>query len=250
MTLGAAKPDGVRSRGREKQCPKCGASPGEMCVTSMGRERVSNHRERHTGKAPVKPMEVHVPKKKQPGLRVVGKQEGPSRIEQYIQTAAQEEAVRFEEYCYHYLQWCESPIEELLTAALYAASKVSDASLWFMGKRDSLPGEPFEDQTAYVYQQVPVGPYRVDLLIQDATLPAEIGPWRFMVVECDGHDFHEKTKQQARRDKQRDRFLQSRGFKVLRFTGSEIWEDPDKCADEIISELARDDDWRNRPVKK
>jgi very-short-patch-repair endonuclease len=67
-----------------------------------------------------------------------------------------------------------------------------------------------------------------------------------MIVECDGHDFHEKTKEQARRDKQRDRFLQSRGYKVLRYTGSEIWADPTECSDEILTELAIDDDWRNR----
>jgi hypothetical protein len=41
-------------------------------------------------------------------------------------------------------------------------------------------------------------------------------------IECDGHDWHEKTREQARRDR------------VIRFTGSEIMKDPSKCVDEII----------------
>lgn len=55
-----------------------------------------------------------------------------------------------------------------------------------------------------------------------------------ILVECDGHEFHERTKEQASRDKSRDRELHSAGFLVLRFSGSEIWEDPYKCATQIM----------------
>ena len=41
-----------------------------------------------------------------------------------------------------------------------------------------------------------------------------------IVVECDGHDFHEKTKDQVARDKSRVRDLEIAGWRVLRFTGS------------------------------
>ena len=54
-----------------------------------------------------------------------------------------------------------------------------------------------------------------------------------VVVECDGHEFHERTKEQAENDKSRDRLLSSRGWKVLRFTGSEIYRDPVGCVNEI-----------------
>ena len=33
-------------------------------------------------------------------------------------------------------------------------------------------------------------------------------------MECDGHDFHERTKEQASSDKKRDRSLQAAGFLV------------------------------------
>lgn len=59
------------------------------------------------------------------------------------------------------------------------------------------------------------------------------GPIR-ICVECDGHDFHERTKEQAARDKSRDRELTMAGWQVLRFTGSEIWKDAATCARQVV----------------
>ncbi len=58
-----------------------------------------------------------------------------------------------------------------------------------------------------------------------------------LIIECDGHDFHEKTKKQAARDKRRDRTLQSSGYKVFRFTGTEITRDSLSCAEEVFNAL-------------
>lgn len=68
--------------------------------------------------------------------------------------------------------------------------------------------------------------YRVDIAL-DCSFK---GKNHSFAIECDGHEFHEKTKEQAARDKQRDRDLQSLGYRALRFTGSEIWNRPSKCA--------------------
>ena len=57
-----------------------------------------------------------------------------------------------------------------------------------------------------------------------------------LIVECDGYEFHDRTKQQAQRDKSRDRDLQSLGVPVF-FTGSEIWADPFKCATAALDQL-------------
>jgi hypothetical protein len=58
--------------------------------------------------------------------------------------------------------------------------------------------------------------------------------WRRLIIECDGHDFHERTKEQAAKDRARDRAAQLMGFEVFRFTGSELWRDPWGCADQVI----------------
>lgn len=72
--------------------------------------------------------------------------------------------------------------------------------------------------------------FRVDFLIR-----AKVGgKRRQVIVECDGHEFHEKTKEQAAKDKQRARMLVLEGYIVLNYTGSEIWGSPFKCAREAL----------------
>ncbi|MDQ3254286.1 MAG: endonuclease domain-containing protein [Acidobacteriota bacterium] len=61
-----------------------------------------------------------------------------------------------------------------------------------------------------------------------------------LIVECDGHDFHEKRKEQAAKDKRRDRILQSLGYRVFRFTGSEIHNDAIACAIEAFKGFGLD----------
>ena len=62
-----------------------------------------------------------------------------------------------------------------------------------------------------------------------------------VVIECDGHDFHEKTKEQASKDKKRDRFMQTAGYKVLRCTGSDIVKDPSQIISDLYSIMVRAD---------
>lgn len=68
--------------------------------------------------------------------------------------------------------------------------------------------------------------------------PAD-GEWKTLryAVEVDGHEFHEKTKEQAQRDKRRDRMLVKAGFTALHFTGSEVYRSPKKVVDEIVESL-------------
>lgn len=113
---------------------------------------------------------------------------------------------------------CESPIEARLAEAI-------DVLI----EHDSLPVE--------VLIQENVLSYRVDLMLCPPRGPK-------VVIECDGHDFHERTKTQARRDKSRDRRLTAAGYVVLRFTGSEIWAQPFTCALEAL-EIANRAEARN-----
>lgn len=51
-----------------------------------------------------------------------------------------------------------------------------------------------------------------------------------VVIECDGHDFHEKTKEQVTRNNQRNYDLNYEGYEVVHFSGSEIVNAPLSCA--------------------
>lgn len=74
-------------------------------------------------------------------------------------------------------------------------------------------------------REVIIGSYRVDFM-----LSLDTGTRRWLTLECDGHDFHDRTKQQAAYDRARDRELLALGILTARFTGSEIHHSADRCA--------------------
>lgn len=143
----------------------------------------------------------------------------------------------------------ESPIEKLFLVSLKAAVKYI-----YPHQRNSIVIAKHPDtrlqkdymESFVVRPQFQIGSYRVDFLIHaydflasgwdddECWFPYHETHWRSLVVECDGHDFHERTKEQAARDRKRDRELSLKGYDVFRFTGSEIWRDPIKCAEDVI----------------
>lgn len=58
-----------------------------------------------------------------------------------------------------------------------------------------------------------------------------------VVVELDGHKWHEKTPEQVEKDKQRERYIVGQGYEVLRFSGREIVKDPEKCVQEAYDHV-------------
>ena len=85
----------------------------------------------------------------------------------------------------------------------------------------------------FITPQAKVKNYKVDFLVWFSIGRHQGG----ISVECDGHDFHEKTKEQAARDKKRDRELLTAGFPVMRFSGSEIHKDVLACAQHVAEAL-------------
>lgn len=80
-------------------------------------------------------------------------------------------------------------------------------------------------------QQAPLGGYRVDFLFR---LIDVSGGENLLVVEVDGHEFHEKTKDQVARDKARDRAILELGAITMRFAGSEVWANPFVCVEQVV----------------
>lgn len=58
-------------------------------------------------------------------------------------------------------------------------------------------------------------------------------PSKKIAIELDGHDYH-KTKEQRTNDARRERDLQKVGWKVIRFTGTEIYRSLDKCCEDTL----------------
>jgi hypothetical protein len=56
-----------------------------------------------------------------------------------------------------------------------------------------------------------------------------------LTIECDGHEWHDRTKEQAAHDRRRDRDLLRIGLPTIRFTGSEIHRDIATCVDDVCT---------------
>lgn len=127
--------------------------------------------------------------------------------------------------------FCQSPIERYLIIAVKAVS-------WYLNhiKLNAVQSTPenldvFNERLILFWPQAPVGEYRADFLFYRKE-GSQLGS---LIVECDGHEFHERTKEQAARDRKRDRYMQDLGLKVYRFTGSEIYRDPTRCAIQVLT---------------
>ena len=72
--------------------------------------------------------------------------------------------------------------------------------------------------------QYPIGKYRTDFAIASAKL----------AIEIDGHAYH-SSKEQRTYDAQRDRAFTVEGWTVIRFTGSEVFKQPEQCAIEALT---------------
>lgn len=132
----------------------------------------------------------------------------------------------------------DSPIEKLFFVALSSYVRFGgwfDSTQLITSEEQLQSVKSHGDQRCLLIQpQVQIEDWRVDFVIHGwADYRTESPGWVSLIVECDGHDFHERTKAQAKRDRARDRGAQMGGRCVFRFTGSELWRDPLGCAREV-----------------
>ncbi len=132
---------------------------------------------------------------------------------------------------------CESPIEVLMGSALVARGEAGDqVAVWADDPEMDRMAQFSRKTTGEVVALVPQATawargkrYRLDFLVMVCRVGEQA---RSVAVECDGHDFHDRTKEQASADRARDRAIQSEGILVARFTGADIHADAMTCAQE------------------
>jgi very-short-patch-repair endonuclease len=164
---------------------------------------------------------------------------------------------------YSVLRLADSPIEArfLIALILFAVEEGWRVEIRESPSEHQYPhavnyGVNSDSNVLLILPQFKLGEYRVDFLLRYThTTIARLPPGtdsnssvrrefqtlieRQIIVECDGHDYHERTKEQARRDKKRDRRLQAMGFPVYRYTGSEIYQDSIECVREVVRILTK-----------
>ncbi len=114
--------------------------------------------------------------------------------------------------------FCESPIEVILGAELLIRG------LFLCPQAQ----EPISTTHPLLIPQYKFNRYRADFAVRPPGTD-------YVFVECDGHEFHSSDKDIAR-DREKDAVAARADIPVLRFTGSEIHQNPDACA-ELILEL-------------
>ena len=92
-----------------------------------------------------------------------------SVVKEYFNKEFQKSYIYYKKRFDDYIGKCQSPIEKLMCAILFQLE-------------------------IYFEVQAKIEKYTVDFLI-DLTVEEDCN---YIVIECDGHDFHEKTKEQAR----------------------------------------------------
>lgn len=123
----------------------------------------------------------------------------------------------------HYSQ---SPIEVMLGTAMWIGCNLSTPG-WLVVVAPDFVG-PVKN-ILILRPQYEWSRYRSDFLLE--------GYGHKILIECDGHDFHELTKGQAEHDRAKDREAQQVGYPILRFTGSEIYRDSRSCCVQILDFL-------------
>lgn len=122
----------------------------------------------------------------------------------------------------------ESPIEAIFFVWFNAVSMLEDTDVMHVHLGKQMTVNASSGRT-----------YRIDFVaeifgdIRDEARKRHVDMPR-IAVELDGHDFHERTKEQVAYRNERDRDLQADGWTILHFSGSELYRDPVKCATSVF----------------
>jgi len=125
---------------------------------------------------------------------------------------------------------CESPIEKLLLPWILC----QEYSFFQHIPDVLLPGDLqyLSQYSVALVPQLPIGKYRVDF----ALASRRGGIVRFVVIECDGKQYHEDVY----RDIDRDSLLLSNKqvLDIVPLSGKEIWKDPRAAAKKVAAEFS------------
>jgi len=124
-----------------------------------------------------------------------------------------------------YNEDCESPIEQIF----YFAFQI----ICFI--RNDMPYTHYANLLPQCEILANGNKYRADFYFDPSCEIDNYDKSFKLIIECDGHDFHERTKAQVIKGNQRDYDLKIAGYDVLHFSGSQIYNEPFKCAEEAYN---------------
>ena len=132
-------------------------------------------------------------------------------------------------YCEIIERGVESPIEDMVYIALQV--QCEPRLLTVNHHPDFVDGSPVWTRGIQINPQAQIDKYRVDFLVSNNSTGVQV------IIELDGHAFHDKDKRQRSYEKARDRHFVKAGYQVLHYTGSDVVADPYRVAFEILEVL-------------
>lgn len=120
---------------------------------------------------------------------------------------------------------CKSPIEKIFMIAMNFVSVLRSYEL------------KENDMGVLVFPQLEIKCENKTYYADFEVLIDRIGKTVSVLVECDGYDFHQKTKKQVESDNEREYEIKKQGYDILRFSGSQIYNNPFKCANDVFDYL-------------
>lgn len=126
----------------------------------------------------------------------------------------------------------KSPIEQIFITAfnLYCKEKLGKEIYLFAQK------EVICDKKKYYLDFE----FEADDYLSYLTFGNKIKNYNFkLAIECDGYEFHQKTKEQVQKDNEREYNLKMAGYEVLRFSGTQIYNNPLKCAEDTYNYIMK-----------
>lgn len=95
----------------------------------------------------------------------------------------------------------------------------------------------------FLFSQAPIKiedkRYVVDFLFEEDEFVNKFNTNKKIIIECDGYEFHQKTKEQVQHDNEREYKLKMAGYEVIRFSGSQIYNNPLKCAEDTYNYIMK-----------
>lgn len=119
----------------------------------------------------------------------------------------------------------ESPIEQIFKTAFDLYMQLLNKEYIFL----------FSQVTIKVEKKK----YIVDFYFEQDQYVNRFDTDKKIIIECDGHEFHQKTKEQVKHDNEREYDLKMAGYEIIRFSGSQIYNEPFKCAEDAYNYIIK-----------
>lgn len=126
----------------------------------------------------------------------------------------------------------KSPIEQIFITAFEIYCKYNNKeSIYLFPQREVR----YNEKKYYIDFEFESDDYLSCLVLGD-----KIKNHKFkLAIECDGYEFHQKTKEQVQKDNEREYDLKMAGYEILRFSGTQIYNNPLKCAEDTYNYIMK-----------